>query len=195
MNNHQAVFVAFEGIDNAGKTTLIEGVKTALSPSFPVFVTKELTTEVGKLLLSRLASHDVDIVEKTLLFAADRQERLRRYFSANLAEKALCIADRWVLSAIAYRSAEDSSISSYVESVNRVFPTPDVSIIIDIPADVSLAREKSPNGRNYSRDYLEKVRSSYLEIAKVKNLTVIDGTCEYDVVQNRVLEKTSATLT
>ena len=194
MKHHKALFVAFEGIDNSGKTTLIEAVHATFSSVLPVFVTKELTTDVGRLLLSRIAKQDAGTIEKTLLFAADRQERLRHYVSAHLQEKALCIADRWVLSAMAYRTAEDPSVMPYVQAVNSVFPMPDITIVIDTPAAMSLERGAPLHKNNYTKEFLEKVRIRYIELARLMGLVTVDGSPEYEVVKTKILATISAAL-
>jgi dTMP kinase len=183
MTNRRSLFVAFEGIDNAGKTTLIEDVQRALSALVPVHITKELTTPIGQLLLSSLRCGSLDLYQKTLLFAADRQQRLLEGFAGHLEQEALCVADRWVSSAIAYRCAEEPSIRQYVEQVNRIFATPDLTVLIDIPATVSIARGKPLNKNNYPEEYLERVRAAYGNLARERRFVVINGTEPYSAVR------------
>lgn len=176
MTNRQSFFVALEGIDNVGKTSLLGFLSSEFSNDLPVVTTKELTTPVGSFIREQLAMGGLDSVEKALLFAADRQTRLRSGFAASLRSRALCVADRWTLSAAAYRSAEDPELLDYVLQINSVFPIPDLVIVIDIPAELSIARGAPINKNSYSLEYLSTVREQYISLATRFSYTIIDGT-------------------
>lgn len=48
------LFINFEGIDNAGESTLIADLQKEFSKRLTVHVTKELTTDVGILIVEKL---------------------------------------------------------------------------------------------------------------------------------------------
>ena len=187
--SQRALFVAFEGIDNGGKTTLIQDVKAALESRFPVTISRELTTDVGRLLLTRLKRGSASSFEKTLLFAADRQRRLDEGFADALSRPGICLADRWTASAIAYRCAEDPALEGYVRAVNAVFPKADLTLLIDISETTSVERGARAGKNNYGAALLEKVRKQYGRIARADAFMVIPGERPYADVRRDVLAK------
>jgi dTMP kinase len=180
-------FVSLEGIDNAGKTSLLEIIEAAFSSTMPVCVTRELTSPIGPFIRSALTSGTLSPLDKTLLFAADRQLRLSTEFLARLSAPGLCLADRWTLSAAAYRGADEPLMSEYVTHVNRVFPSPTLTILIDIPPEVSFERGAPINKNNYDVDYLARVRAHYLSLAPQVGALVIDGTDSFQTVSEKVI--------
>jgi len=182
----KALFVNFEGIDNAGKSTLISDIEREFRKHIPVHVTNELTTDVGAMILQKLKDSSLDIFEKVLLFAADRQQRYLRDMKRKLNTRCLFLSDRWFYSAIAYRCAEDPSIKSYVEEVNRIFIIPDVTFYIDITAAESVKRGQIADKTHYTQSFLNKVRREYLNLTSRYNFIVIDGQRRYELVKNDV---------
>lgn len=186
MTQRLGFFVALEGIDNVGKTSLLESLSVEFSPRLPVVTTRELTTPVGIFVREGLARSDFGSIGKVLLFAADRQARLDSGFGASLQTRSLCIADRWTLSAAAYRSAENPGLLDYVLQVNSVFPKPDLTILLDATAELSIARGKPINKNNYSLEFLSAVRAQYLLLADRFGFVVVDGTQDFATLAQSV---------
>lgn len=159
------LFVALEGIDNSGKTSLLDVIVGEFSPHIDVYVTRELSSNIGSYVLDALMTGTLTSMDKVLLFAADRQLRISSGFGSLLAQTSLCVADRWTLSAIAYRTAEDHSLLPYVAAVNSIFPEPDLTLLIDLPGELSLSRGAPINKNNYTLEYLCKVRERYVALA------------------------------
>ena len=174
-------FINFEGIDNSGKTTLVDDIKKEFFETIPVFVTKELTTDVGLIIRKKLESNTMDSYEKVLLFAADRQRRYLKEMKEKLKTRCLFLSDRWFYSAIAYRCAEDSSIEDYVIQTNRIFIKPEITFYIDITASESIKR-----GAYYDEPFLDKVREVYLSLVEKYNFIKIDGMRDYNSVREEV---------
>ena len=184
-----ALFINFEGIDNAGKSTLIADLQKQFSKSLPVHVTKELTTDVGFLIIEKLKNHSLNSYERILLFAADRQQRFSKQIKPKLKSRCLFLADRWIFSAIAYQCAENSSLRDYVTEVNRIFIKPDVTFYIDIMARESIRRGNLSNKNNYPQSFLNKVRKEYLILADEYSFIKINGMREYSLVKSEVQQK------
>ncbi|MBA7578358.1 Thymidylate kinase [subsurface metagenome] len=179
-------FINFEGIDNSGKSTLINDIKKEFSKTIPVFVTKELTTDIGSIILKKLKLHTMDPYEKVLLFAADRQQRYSKEMKEKLKTRCLFFSDRWFFSAIAYRCAEDPSIEDYVMQTNRIFIKPDITFYIDITASESIRRSASSHRTYYGEHLLDKVREGYLSLVEKFNFIKIDGMRDYNSVREEV---------
>lgn len=179
-------FINFEGIDNSGKTTLVVDIKKEFSETIPVYVTKELTTDIGSIIRKKLESNTMDLYEKVLLFAADRQQRYLKEMKEKLETRCLFLSDRWFFSAIAYRCAEDSSIEDYVIQTNRIFIKPEITFYIDITASESIKRVASSDKTYYNEFFLDKVREVYLALVRKYNFIKIDGMRDYNSVKEEI---------
>jgi len=97
--------VALEGIDNVGKSSHIDRLeRRLLARGIPCIITKELSTPVGELVWRYLREGSFSPHLKTLLFAADRVERVEKQVTPALRDGKIVLADRWYLSAIVYRA-------------------------------------------------------------------------------------------
>jgi thymidylate kinase len=170
------LFVAFEGLDSAGKTRLIGDLLQTFSRVLPVHPSRELTTDIGRVTKSQISA--LDPIAKTLLFAADRQLRCRRDLPQGAAG-ALFLADRWIYSAFAYRVAEDDSLRDYVRDVNRVFPRPDVTFLVQISPAESLRRSALRGGHAYPLEFLRRVSDQYARLAVEFAMVIVDGMQDY----------------
>lgn len=185
----KGLLVAFEGIDNCGKTTQSNLVSAHFeSLGIGCVVTRELTTPIGALIRSYFRREDFTPILKTLLFAADRMQRQEQIVRSALASGKIVIADRWTLSAVVYRKAEGLS-SDFVSQVNAFALHPDLTILIDIDAATSEKRgRESGKSCPYPQEFLEKVRLIYLAIAKSTELPVLDGTGAVGGVTRQLLD-------
>lgn len=74
------MLVVFEGLDNCGKTTIVEKLKNYyVQQGVSVEFTREFETDVGKLIKKMSQENWLDSILKSYLFAADRQIRTRTY--------------------------------------------------------------------------------------------------------------------
>lgn len=188
-------FVALEGIDNAGKTTFLTRADSEFSRYLNVRCTRELTSLVGPSIKRGLSDGALKPPDKVLLFAADRQLRISDGFLCTEPDvPSLFLADRWVLSALAYRCAEDSALESYVRDVNRIFPGPDLTILIDITPEESILRGTPVSKNTYPLSYLHDVRRQYLRLCNGPGFVIIDGMRNEGIVWDEVRSIISAQL-
>ena len=188
-------FINFEGIDNSGKTTLVNDIKKEFSETIPVYVTRELTTDVGIIIRKKLESNTMDSYEKVLLFAADRQQRYLKEMKGKLETRCIFLSDRWFFSAIAYRCAEDSSIEDYVIQTNKIFIKPEITFYIDITASESIKRVASSDKTYYNESFLDKAREVYLSLVEKFNFIKIDGMRDYNSVKEEVFFSVNKVIT
>ena len=186
------IHIAFEGIDNSGKTTLAEALlEYLLDKGGRAELTKELTTPVGRIIKDSFAKGThLSGRMKTYLFAADRLERYESLVRCEQESKNLdlVIWDRYVYSAIAYRAAEGID-PEWVRIVNRPFPPADRGYYLDVTSEESIRRGfETGKPCPYSQEFLANVRENYLGMVEKGTLYGIVGATQAELLQNVILD-------
>ncbi len=188
------VFIVFEGIDGAGKSTVCRRVASELEArGVRTVVTAEPTHEgIGAFIRSGAAGAISQRTE-ALLFVADRNdhtERIGREVSGGVA----VICDRYFASTVAYQSAKldgDSSDRDWLIQINSDFKDrADATILLDIDPGTGLSRVDS-RGEDVSKfenlAFLEQVRANYLRLAEEFGFHVVDASRGMDEVFSDVM--------
>ena len=156
------MYIVFEGIDGAGKSTQIGMLKEWLEANgFRVETLVEPTdSEVGKLIRRILQRPDAttDHVQKTLglLFAADRMLIMDK-----LEDKSkIFISDRSFISSLAYQEPAD-----WIEVLNKYAKKPDLLLLLDLDVAKSVARTSGKDTFE-NETFLTGVKGDYLKLAE-----------------------------
>lgn len=128
-----------------------------------------------------------------LLFLASRAQLVEEVIRPSIEKGYFVLADRFSDSSIAYQGGARNLGKDLVEKLN-IFATngifPDIVFFIDIPVQMAVRRMKEKEKDRIEKegeDFLEKVRTTYLHIAKSrKNFFVIDGTKDVDYVFSQI---------
>ena len=101
------MYIVFEGIDTAGKSTQVALLEEQLSQSV---TTKEPGgTSFGETIRDIvLSEHTLDAQTEFLLFLADRREHFKKFIEPALADSREIISDRSFISGIAYALANQT---------------------------------------------------------------------------------------
>ncbi|HKP61207.1 MAG TPA: dTMP kinase [Polyangiales bacterium] len=154
----EGILIVLEGVDGAGTTTQTELLCNALRPSVPVQSTREPSSgPIGALLRQALSGRWVTptpfglrapgAVTLALLFAADRQDHLEAEVSPLLGEGVSVISDRYYHSSVAYQSLTGAGSIEWIRELNKNARRPDLTIVLDVPADVAERRRRARGGR------------------------------------------------
>lgn len=133
----RGVFIAIEGPDGSGKTTLAHG----LSKFFDAHETFEPTQgSIGRILRDSLSGATPLLSSKAeaLLFAADRQEHIEKTIKPILLRGEHVITDRYVVSSLVYQGAKLGD--AWVYAINKFAVIPDVTIVLSAPPEVAWER-------------------------------------------------------
>ena len=186
--------IAFEGLDRAGKSSIIERIAEMLQRNnAPVTVCGELQSPFASVLREMLRKGSTPFL-KTYLFASDRAWEYESRCLPALANGDIVLWDRYVDSAIVYRTVEFQKTESFIDidfvkSINSPFIIPDLSVYIDISTDTSLKRARqSGSTEPYNASFLEEVRVCYLKLATKKNYSIINGEPPLEVVAENVYQ-------
>lgn len=199
------MFIAFEGIDGAGKSTLIKGLEKALTTKRINFVTTRepggtsLGDEIRELLIRCKGESPLPRTE-LLLYAAIRAQHVDYLIRPALKEKKWVLCDRFAASSIAFQCGGRGLNQPDVEWLNK-FATedlkPDLYVLLDLTVEESQKRREHREADRFERekaDFHNRVRDSYLQQAKAdaKRWLVLDAskaTEEYLKVLISELEK------
>ncbi len=172
-------FIAFEGLDGAGKSTLIQGLKRELEArSQACVLTREpggsaLGDEVRQLLLKVDGESPVPRAE-ALLYQAIRAQHVEKLIRPSLAAKKWVLSDRFAASSIAFQGGGREINEDELHWLNK-FSTknlePDLYVLLDLPVEESLkrlgTRDQFPDRfERENRAFHERVRTAYLTMAK-----------------------------
>lgn len=191
--------IVIEGNEGAGKSTLISGLTGALQErGLPVRQLREPGgTELGELLRAVLKGRltdisyidddgarvtrpfELDVLDdraEALLFAAARAQIASELIAPALTAGEWVIVDRFVFSSLVYQGIARGLGVEGVRSLSEFALgglTPDRVLLLDVSAEVSLARRVARDGGAADRieaegdEFLARVRDGYRQIARL----------------------------
>jgi dTMP kinase len=182
--DHRGKFIAIEGIDGIGKTTLAhhlvelfknDGVDAEYM-SFPI-----RSTSTGLILddyLKGVREYNKEIINH--LFLQNRTEALEYIHDTIYNKKRVIVCDRFWMSGVAYSMARGMSEEECIKSEDhRVINLPDITIILDgVDAALNYLRKKSIKEVTENEEFLKKVSEAYVHIF---NRMKKDGTFMYNI--------------
>ena len=179
-------FVVLEGIDGAGTTTQARRLAEALAQrGIAAHVTREPSDgPIGRLVRSSLGSGGPALPPgaRALLFAADRLAHVAAEIRPALEAGRWVVCDRYLLSSLAYQGLDCDE--GWVRAINRHAPPPDRTILLDVPAEVAVARIRAregagdgPAAQHYEvQGTLADLARRYRRLAEDEGVAVVDGT-------------------
>jgi dTMP kinase len=173
------LFIALEGLDGSGKTTIAARMATAFrSAGREVILTREPGgTTVGNQIRNLVLgpdSHDIMPETEVLLFAADRAQHVAEVIRPGLNRGAVVISDRFVDSSLAYQWGGRGLSKELVFAAQRLATgglEPHLKLFLDLPIEVALARRLAEDGTVNRLDkekvlFHERVRAAYLSLSE-----------------------------
>ena len=195
--------ISFEGSEGSGKSTQIAHLAQHLQDAkLDVISTREPGgTEIGEqvrnIIVHNSKGDEMCAETELLLFAAARAQLVREVIAPALLRGAYVLSDRYLDSSTVYQGIGRNLAMGPVNQINRFAVgnvMPDLTIVIDVPTSVSLARIRQRASDLPDRmereniDFYEKVRVGYLVLAKgmPERFVVIDGNKREDVIEKLV---------
>ena len=147
--------IVFEGAEGAGKTTQIRLLAERLTASgvLCIALREPGGTPVGDAIREILLDPEREITSaaESLLFMASRAELIAREVRPALKKGAVVILDRFFLSTYAYQISGRGLAEADVRAANHLATgglVPDITLLLDIPAQEGLARAERRGGRD-----------------------------------------------
>lgn len=198
-------FVVIEGIDGAGTTTQVARLVGRLRKSkIDARATREPSDGPVGTLIRQVLSGRVVVpggrapgwTTMALLFAADRVDHVEAEIEPALEHGAVIVSDRYDASSLAYQSVTSGgggqAAVDWIVELNRRARRPDLTIVLDVPADVAANRREARGEPAQLYEHNEVQRQLvvfYKNLAKVlpnDEVVLVDATVSVDEVAERV---------
>ena len=184
------MYIAFEGIDTAGKSTQL----SLLSQKIDAICTKEPgASEAGKVIRELVLHKDLSKEAEVLLFLADRAEHINKVIKPNLDR--IILSDRSLISNIAYAMCNGFNYELLKQlnlfATNRTLPN--LVLIFKVDKKTLLHRlSLKPNDGIEQRGvkYLLDVQDNIIHVTKKLQLNhhIIDATQDIKTIENEVIK-------
>lgn len=193
-------FITVEGGEGAGKSSNLAFIQSLIETAGKqVLFTREpggtpLGEAIRELLLGHKHTGMADDTELLLMFAA-RAEHLQQKILPALERGIWVLCDRFTDASFAYQGAgRGLSLEKIAKLQQFVQGTlcPDLTLLLDVPVDTGLQRagmrSEPDRFESENRDFFEKVRAGYLQIATQEpdRVQVIDASPALEIVQDQI---------
>jgi dTMP kinase len=191
--SHRGILISFEGSEGSGKSTQIAHLAEHLQRvGREVISTREPGgTEIGEqvrnIIVHNSRGDEMCAETELLLFAAARAQLVREVIAPSLLKGIVVLCDRYIDSSTVYQGVARNLSRDPVQQINQFAignVLPDLTVVLDVPTAVSLARIRQRASDLPDRmereniDFYKKVRDGYLVLARSlpKRFFVVDGT-------------------
>lgn len=196
----KGLFITFEGADGCGKTTQIKLLDEYLrGEGYETLLTREPGSKgLGVKLREILLNYDGEVSSRceSFLFLADRAQHVDCIIKPALKKGMIVLCDRHTDSTVAYQGYGRGLDLEEIKSLNKLATgglKPDLTIVFDVDVETSQSRVGAEKDRMESagREFFERVRQGFLEIAKSepKRVKVIDSTQTIEEIHKQVVNE------
>ncbi len=208
-------FITFEGGEGTGKSTQVRNLAKRLEDiGQETLVTREpggspRAEKIREALLKGQAKPFGPLAETLLLFAA-RDDHLEKSIRPALKNGVWVLCDRFSDSTRAYQGAAGGVRSEVISKLEKIVikdTFPDLTLVLDLPAEDGLARASArriaeggdgPADRfeNMDMKFHRKLRQAFLAIAQIEpeRCVVIDASAPEDAVDEKIWQVVSERL-
>lgn len=195
-----SVFISFEGVDGAGKSTQLKLLLQYLDEKGVDYVfTREpggtpIAEKIRSLLLDP-ANTGMSVICEAFLFAASRAEHVNNVIRPALLAGKVVISDRFVDSSLVYQGFAGGLPVEFVSQINEMATgalKPHRTIVLDLSSEVAASRKATmaEADRLEQKDswYHEQVRQGYLDLAKAepRRVKLVDASGTVEEVQAQI---------
>lgn len=193
----RAKFIAFEGIDGSGKSTIVNEIRDELMRrDFSVLVNREPgTTEIGAKLRNLLKSN-VPRSKRTELFIQEacRVDIVEQRILPNLHKYDYILNDRYIDSTVAYQGAGNGNDQGLINELNILATRdikPDLTFFIDTDFEIArsrvLKREGVKDTFDKDREYAKRVYNAYRRLCNRSNVITINNDNNIDFAVKAII--------
>jgi dTMP kinase len=166
----RAPFISLDGLDGTGKSTQCRLLASWLrARSYVVTECADPgTTSIGMIIRDLLLHHrhEMAVPCEAFLFMASRAQLTAEIIRPALDAGQAVVADRFVLANVVYQGHAGGLSPDLLWEIGRLCTgglEPDLTLVLDLPVEVAVARRKGPADRMENRDldYQVRVREGF----------------------------------
>lgn len=191
------MFVTFDGIDGAGKSTQLNAfVEWLRSAGHTVTTCRDPgTTEAGEAIRGILlgADYRIDCRAEMLLYMACRAQLVHEVIRPALDRGEVVVSDRYILANVVYQGSAGGIAPDEIWQVGAIATEellPDLTLVLDLDPAVAAGRVGGKQDRMESRgiEYFTAVRNGFLREAQrfPASHAVIDASQDIDAIQAQI---------
>ena len=195
----QGLFIVFEGLDGAGKTTQVRLLVERLRQcGYEVVSLKEPTAGPWGQKIRALAHHgrqDVALETELAWFLEDRRQDVAENITPALARGHIVVLDRYYFSTIAYQGARGAN-PDMIRQLNEAFaPPPDLLFLLEITPAQGLQRVQQQRVPDEFEqlEYLQQVAAFFAQM-DFPYLHRLPATLAPEVIHSRIWQTVQTTL-
>ncbi len=195
--------ISFEGSEGSGKSTQIARLLAHLQQAGREIVSTrepggtDLGERIRDILLHKDEGQGMCPEAELLLFTAARAQLVRTVIAPALQRGAIVVSDRYLDSSTVYQGAARNLAAAPVAAVNAFAVgevMPHLTVVIDVPTEVSLARVRARSAGRPDRieredaAFFQKVRDAYLQLGRdaPHRVIIVDGTQSPDTIDRQI---------
>jgi dTMP kinase len=195
--------ISFEGSEGSGKSTQIAHLAARLQgmKRDVISVREPGGTEIGEqirnIIVHNSKGEEMCAETELVLFTAARAQLVREVIAPALLKGSIVLSDRYLDSSTVYQGIGRNLAQDPVQQINQFAVgnvMPDLTIVIDVPTETSLARIRQRASDLPDRmereniDFYNKIRAGYLVLAKgmPERFVVVDGTKDEATIEKKV---------
>lgn len=202
--SERGVFITIDGPEGGGKTTHAKRLAAYLSSRLPsVHLTREpggtwLGERLREVLLARTGSTaPTDPLTDALVFNAARRQLVREVIRPALESGTTVVCARFADSTLAYQGYGAGVPLDQLRNLAAIATdslVPDLTILLDVPVDVGLARKAPGDVTRFEAEYdlafHQRVRDGFLAIAAAEpeRVVVVDASAHFAVVSAAIVD-------
>jgi dTMP kinase len=201
----RGLFITFEGMDGSGKTTQMHRLAARLRAlGRTVLETAEpggtpIGMKIRRILLDA-ANQELSPTTEVLLYFASRSQNVDEWIASALDRGEIVLADRFTDSSLVYQGCgRDLGVDTIValERIACRGLKPDLTLLVDIDAETSLARARARNLAqphcetrmdDQSIEFHRRVYEAYHALAarEPERVKVVDGRTDVDAIERQI---------
>jgi dTMP kinase len=138
----RGLLVAVEGIDGAGKSTILRALTAFCEQrGIPYVASREPTNgPAGRALRESATNGRLSLEEELELFCRDRAEHVEQVIRPALSTGHIVLLDRYYLSTAAYQGARGGDPAAIIARNEEFAPRPDLVLLLDVDPGSGLGR-------------------------------------------------------
>ncbi len=199
----RGVFVTFEGGEGVGKSTQVKKLEIALKEKgHDVVVTREpggcpAAEDIRNLIFHPDYDGNWTVEAETLMMFAARSMHIKEVIAPALTAGKIVLCDRYIDSTYVYQGNIKGGAPSFMRELEQNIVKevmPNLTFILDVPAEVAMERVQSRGVENHhdrgDREFYEQLRQGFLNIAKdnADRCVIVDASQDEETIAAEIIK-------